>query len=151
MTNKPWKIRFWEKVDFTDDHWLWTRSVDTSGYGLFKLNGKLEKAHRVGYFLHYGFWPKNKALHYCDTPLCVRGIHIYDGTSKENARDREIRSRSNRRRGSYHGMSKLNEADVSLVKTWLREGYSQIDIAKEMNVSTFLINKIALGKTWSHL
>lgn len=150
VNNKPWRIRFWEKVNFGDEHWLWTGSVDTSGYGLFRL-GSTQKAHRVGYYLHYGKWPKNYALHYCDIRRCVRGLCLYDGTPQDNVNDRENRNRSNRRFGQNHGMSKLTSAQVTVIKEQLLYGEEQKELARIYGVSTTVINRIAKGKAWRHL
>ncbi len=37
------KIRFWDKVLICgdDECWLWLNATDTSGYGLFRFDGKL--------------------------------------------------------------------------------------------------------------
>lgn len=85
--------RFWSKVRKTRGCWLWIGSQNEDGYGTFRLNGKIRKAHRVVWFLTTGHWPSHNALHTCDTPACVRFKHLYDGTQKDNARDRSTRGR----------------------------------------------------------
>lgn len=45
--------RFWEKVRPAEafDCWLWTASLNQSGYGQFLVDGTPRKAHRVAYEL----------------------------------------------------------------------------------------------------
>lgn len=49
--------RFWSKVHRTDDCWIWTASVMWRGYGQFRLNGTMRRAHRVSYLMSYGTIP----------------------------------------------------------------------------------------------
>jgi len=79
--------KFWDKVNKTDDCWLWEGSKDKLGYGrLFWMNGskKIQLAHRVSYLLTKGFEPKNVLDHLCRNPSCVRPDHLEDVTQKEN-------------------------------------------------------------------
>ena len=43
--------RFWEKVDVKseDDCWEWKASKNKKGYGLFALDGKPKRSHRLAY------------------------------------------------------------------------------------------------------
>ena len=85
--------RFWAKVNKTDGCWLWTGSRDTSGYGLFRRNGKLAKAHRLSYSLDRGYDPWLLVLHRCDVRACVNPAHLFQGTALANARDRSAKGR----------------------------------------------------------
>lgn len=62
--------RFWSKVTIRKDSdcWLWSAAIrGNSGYGAFRINGKIESAHRVSYFLTYGDIPGGKIIcHTCD-------------------------------------------------------------------------------------
>ena len=49
--------RFWNKVQKlpgVDSCWLWTASKDRHGYGQFKLNGKVVRAHQVSWKIDKG-------------------------------------------------------------------------------------------------
>ena len=50
-------IRFWSKVEKTDTCWLWTASKNHNGYGIFDINGKTQRAHRLSYELYKGKIP----------------------------------------------------------------------------------------------
>lgn len=64
--------------------WEWTKAVNEWGYGRIWVKGKVQKTHRVGFYLLNGFWPEF-GLHVCDNPPCVR--HIVDGDHVQNMKD----------------------------------------------------------------
>ena len=65
--------RFESKINKTEDCWIWTASKDSNGYGVFRLDGKLEKAHRVSYTLVFGDISKDLVLdHLCRNKSCVK-------------------------------------------------------------------------------
>lgn len=89
--------RFWAKVRKTERCWLFD-GAKCDGYGLFRPDGrrgKVVRAHRwslekkLGRAIRPGF----KALHECDVRNCVRSDHLYEGTSLDNAKDRDRRGR----------------------------------------------------------
>jgi hypothetical protein len=54
-------------------------------------------------------------------------------------------------RGEKHGMAKLSESDVFLIKQLIMEGVSAASIAKDFPVSESQIKKIRNGTSWSYL
>jgi len=73
---KTLEVRFWSKVEKTSKCWNWKAGTD-GRYGLFKLNGKDEKAHRVAYLLEKGSIPEGLSLdHLCFNKLCVNPAHL---------------------------------------------------------------------------
>jgi hypothetical protein len=80
--------RFWEKVEKTDNCWLWTGAKNRRGYGIFTIDGKQKLAHRIAYFLTRGPLPTNVVLmHACDNPVCVNPSHLVPGTNQQNMED----------------------------------------------------------------
>lgn len=96
--------RFWSKVDKSGDCWKWTASKNPHGYGRFKLNGKVESAHRVSYEWANGPIPDGMMLdHRCHMTSCVKPAHLRLATSKQNQENRNGWRNSGTLRGvSWH-------------------------------------------------
>ena len=135
--------RFMEKVDKTDDCWLWTASKYPTGYGQFSLNGKPHRAHRVAYELFVAPIPNGMyVLHQCDTPACVNPEHLFLGTQADNMRDMTEKAR-----GSNPSIKLTVEAARS-IKSLLEQGVPNTIIAGAHDVSQQTICDIKHGRSW---
>lgn len=146
--------RFWNKVNkIPGGCWEWTAALHKTGYGAFGLEGKVQKAHRVGYTLQNGTIPDGLlVLHKCDNPICVRGDHLFLGTHQDNARDRENKSRGKQAKGSKQGKAKLTERDVRDIREKLKEGaMTHREIASIYGVAHSQVTRINTGKGWTHV
>jgi len=123
-----------------DDCWEWQAGTRKDGYGQFRVNGNMELAHRVAFFIKYDSQPEF-VLHTCDNKACVNSNHLYDGTCSENQIDRA-------QRGSCH---KLTPNDVLEIRYLLALGLTHKSIAKRFGVDRVTITDINTGKTWSHV
>lgn len=71
----------------------WQGPRDKDGYG---WSGR-KKAHRVAYEEAIGPIPPGMIVcHHCDNPPCVEPTHLYVGTHRDNAHDRQVRGRQSR-------------------------------------------------------
>lgn len=151
---RPIAHRFWEKVNKAGPTvraelgpcWLWEGAH--CKYGTTWLNGKHELAHRVAWYLETGSMPTPCALHKCDTPLCVRFSHLFEGTLQDNVDDRESKGRNRPARGEAHKLAKLCDEDVRDIRRLLAKGESQRSIGKMFGVSHDTVGKIYRGRTW---
>lgn len=171
---KTLKERFWEKVDKsgpTQAHmltpcWRWVASKDASGYGkLATAPSKWRRAHVVSWVEIHGRPLQDCVLHHCDFPECTNPDHLYEGTRKDNAQDREQRGRGNHASGARHGCStnpglrageknshaKLTESDVRLIRSRFSKGERQVDLAREFGLTREGVFGIVRGKTWRHV
>lgn len=94
---RPLVDRFWPMVNKTGPCWLWTGSLDGSGYGQINLNGRPARASRISWEMANGPIPSGLwVLHNCpggDNPQCVNPAHLWLGTAQDNARDMTAKGR----------------------------------------------------------
>jgi len=147
------EVEFWKNVKVTDseeDCWEWQRAKINSGHGIVRVNGKILFTHRYSFLLCYGYLPK-QINHTCDNPPCCNPLHLYDGTQKDNARDRDTRGRANAAKGSRNSSAKLVENDVINIIKLIKGGMSNTVIAREYNVSHVAISLIKTNRKWKHV
>lgn len=78
--------RFWAKVNKTDTCWIWTGCDDGKGYGKFKVNKVMKRAHRVAWLLTHGSVDDSLELdHICRNRRCVNPAHLNPVSHRENS------------------------------------------------------------------
>lgn len=165
--------RFWSKVDKNGPipaHmpqlgkcWVWV-GVTWNGYGRFWFKSKYQAAHR---FIKQPIPENMLACHHCDNPICVRPDHLFIGTFKANAQDRDGKGRYNPKiradnlrlkdpsrkwaKGENSGFNKLTESQVIQIlnHTWERKWKK--NLAARMGVSKSNISAILQGRSWKHV
>lgn len=95
------RARFFSKVRKSDSCWVWQGTRNSQGYGSIRNEfGRMERTHRVSWRLANGCIPKGEGphgtcvLHRCDTPSCVNPDHLFLGTNRDNAIDRQHKGRT---------------------------------------------------------
>ena len=131
--------RFWSKVDKADGCWEWQGSRQKRGYGLFRIQGRLHKAHRAALALS-GVEVSDEVcvLHNCDNPPCCNPAHLRLGTKGENNTERHMKGRTvlpERCRGKDSVSSKLTEQLVREMRQWRSEGATYAEIGERAGVS----------------
>lgn len=142
--------RFWNKVRKTNNCWWWTGSKDAKGYGTFRYKEKTWRAHRVAWDMQNGPIPNGLCvLHKCDNPSCVKLDHLFLGTYRDNALDRESKNRGNHPVKEKSGKSYLTQLQVSEIRKFRKSGMTIRDIAAKIGTSKSNVHKIVLRQTWT--
>lgn len=149
--------RFLDKIEFEpmSGCWLWSAAVKDkrSGYGAFRMRGRVIRSHRVAWNLFVDAIPDGLCvLHKCDTPSCVNPDHLFIGTPKDNSDDCIRKGRDSNLRGVNHGMAKLTEAEVIKI----RQEYQPIrgslaNLGRKYGVTRQQIFLIINNKKWKHV
>lgn len=155
--------RFWSKVNKNGPIirpelgpcWTWTAST-IGGYGSFRIgsyrDGTRKKvgAHRFMLEAKLGrpLQPGMETLHSCDYRACVNPDHLSEGTRAQNAQEAFLRKRGTNNQGSRHGMSKLTETDILVIRS---DSRTQEVIAKSYGINQSHVSNIKRKKTWKHL
>ena len=130
----------------------WILSTCGSGYGSFRINGKLTKAHRFVWEHYNGKIPKGmNILHRCDNPKCCEISHLFLGTQADNVADMVNKKRYTSCSGAKNGNSKLTEKEVIKIKELINTGMNQYVIARHFNITQPVVSAIKLMKIWKHI
>lgn len=157
-TFPPLEQRFWAKVNrdgpipihcaHLGPCWIWTASLTRTGYGRIsaaEYGRTPAPATHVSWFLKYGEWPTEYMLHRCDNPRCVRPSHLFQGTQKENAQDREAKGRGNQPLNERNGKCKYSQEVVALCRALYSRGASAFGIGNLLRIPGGVVGQICAG------
>lgn len=141
---------FWKNVDVreADDCWEWKAARNTTGYGLFRMDNKMFRAHRLALGAVRDVPENMIVLHKCDNTSCCNPSHLSVGTQKDNMRDMLKKGRGKKAKGQKHYLSKLTESEVHFIK---HVDMSERELAKAFDVNRSTIWAIRNGKSWRHV
>lgn len=144
---------FLERVDITDDCWLWKMATNRKGYGFFwdPRYKKLVYAHRASYEIFVDEIPEGlSVLHHCDNPPCVRPDHLFLGTAQDNSDDMVAKGRSYDRHGTRNPRARLTEDEVNVIRSiYKNKEATQSDLAKAFGVAQQTISAVVTGTNWN--
>jgi HNH endonuclease len=135
--------------------WVWNGKPRSTGYGAIGYDGKghREFAHRVSWMLHYGpIPPSAMVLHKCDVRSCVRPDHLFLGSGRDNAMDKEAKGRGNHPRGSLTHNAVITECDALAMRTKYATGkVTMLELSREYGMSHSGMEAVLTGRTWAHV
>lgn len=148
---RPIADRIKERVTISDRGcWLWNGPIFKDGYGAIgiKRTGQ-HRAHRVSFAtfvspIPAGMW----VLHRCDTPSCVNPEHLFLGSARDNALDREAKGRANRAHGASHHWAKHTARFVWAVRKLHKFGVSVQQLADLYREPYGSMHQLCKGKGW---
>lgn len=179
-----------EFLDYVEDHtdpsacWIWIGGMDgkRKRYGRANVRGEPTSAHRASWIFHFGTISGDWCvLHTCDVTRCVNPKHLYLGTQKNNAQDRETRGRGNHaagarhfsrtmpervargdkngsrtkperlKRGEANARAKMTEDGVRALRALHAAGASKRSLARVFGVAKSVASDAIVGKTWAHV
>lgn len=130
--------------------WLWTGSLNSRGYGNFKVAGKVRSAHRVAFEIEHStsIPSESSVCHRCDNPGCVNPEHLFLGTHQDNMLDRQRKGRSRGPLGEANARTALSADDVSAIR---KDSRSLRAVAEQYGLSTSGVHGIRNRKSWRHV
>ncbi len=138
--------------DLNSGCWLWPGATARRGYGVAKIGGRTRTIHRAVFEMHHGpLRPGTQVCHRCDTPQCVNLNHLFAGTCRDNANDRQSKGRGNQARGEASGPSILTEKQAREIVLRLSAGEPGVSIARAYGVAANTIYSIKSGQSWAHI
>lgn len=144
-----WLAPFWERVDKSGACWLWQGTLDSGGYGVFRL----VRAHRISWVIANGPLAAGElVLHHCDNRRCVRPMHLFMGTQRDNVLDMVAKGRHttggwrSKVRGQDHPAAKLTDEQVAAVRVLRASGWSQRRIGSLLGLSHTYVGMLERGE-----
>lgn len=128
--------------------WPVTANIGKDGYGILRVNGRKERAHRVMFSLYFPKVDAPVVRHKCNNPGCINPAHLRAGTPHDNAIDRMLSGRGGDLRGTNNGRAKLTDAQVKEIRS---SPLSGSEVAKLFGISKVMACRIRRGEAWNHI
>lgn len=145
--------RLWSKVKISSDNecWEWQGTKTTAGYGVIRINYKLNYAHRLAWEIENKseIPEKGTICHHCDNPACCNPKHLFLGTQADNVRDAAKKGRMPK--GENHFRSFISGDDVRQIRHLGLTDMSKREIGEKFGMSRQAVTDILYKRTWAHI
>ncbi|PVU81341.1 hypothetical protein DDP54_15685 (plasmid) [Cellulomonas sp. WB94] len=140
------------RVLFIDDCIDHGQVGNTEGYGtayiLTELGTVRRGAHRVVFYMFYGYWPE-AVMHTCDNPRCVNIRHLVGGTRDMNNKDRAAKGRSARVQPLRRKLTDQQAAEIRQRYNPRRDkDNGVVALSRDFGVDVNAIYQIVQGRTY---
>ena len=133
--------------------WIWLGGRSGRGYGQMYYLGIKTYVHRIMSEIAGGPIPSGLfALHKCDNPPCCNPSHLFLGTLKDNAIDRNNKGRQASHRGILNGRVTITEDQVREIRHLHKiKGLYGVQIAEKLDISRWVVYDVLKGRRWEWL
>ena len=114
------------------------------GYGVIKVEGKPQRAHRVAWMLNHGDMPGLCVLHRCDNPKCCNLEHLFLGTHADNMADMSRKDRRSRV-GNYGANRIVDKTMVIFMRELQMQDLHQAQIGECLGVDRTTVGRYLSG------
>ena len=138
-----------------DENGCWnctSHYIKPDGYPLIVYKRKRIPMSRYMYLTNIGEIPDGMVMrHKCDNKKCINTDHLEYGTYSDNMQDMLLRNRRKHTVGIKNPQAKVTDKIVIEILKQHKKGEKQTDIARKLNLSRNIVNRIVLKKTWKHI
>jgi hypothetical protein len=128
-------FNFWSNVRYVDDCIIWTRYINTTGYGTYGDFLGQRYAHKIAYILTFGGVPEGLDLdHLCRNRACINPYHLEPVTRSVN-----------NQRGDK---TKIDEHIVRAIRD---SSDSTHVLAERYGISAWIVYDVRRGRTWKNV
>jgi hypothetical protein len=125
----------------------WIGACHPAGYGEFRENGKLVRAHVRSFELTHGPVPVGHMVrHRCDNPACFEPTHLVSGTHQQNVDDMVARGRNHiPSAGEKASFAKFSDAVIAQARALYGQRKSLVEISAETGISPSYLSRVVRG------
>lgn len=136
-----------------EECWPWLGRKNRGGYGYLSSRVQGRAWTLIATRVAFTVWnrpllPGEIVCHHCDNPPCVNPAHLFAGTYKDNALDRDRKGRGVSHKGELNYHAKLTEDQVKSIRMDTRLNR---EIAADYGTSVPSITNIKNRKVWRHV
>ena len=130
---------------------IWLGAKDQHGYGMTGWEGRTWRVPRLMWTALHDHPGELCVCHKCDVPSCIEPSHLFLGTARDNARDRESKGRGNRTvrvRGEQVVTAKLTWPEVRTIRARHAAGERVLHLAREYGLHHSTVDDVVRGRSW---